>query len=208
MSPTNVLNTNSDENCNHLLRHTLLLLLLCISMLVGAALCIRTIFMDKVSGIYLDLVFLDAFLNLGQAIFILALFGGIFIPLCYYTRKLLYEREQIVPHPWKYLVSVFFFFIFGAAALFTTNFIICYTSVSSFNCKNYMSSSKSSTTSDKSLSSQLLLQECTDQCQAFQEIKIIQQQTRIVSKYFAELCRNLSYQSRKYKLIPVLWFTK
>ena len=45
-------------------------------------------------------------------------------------------------------------------------------------------------------------------CQAFQEIKIIQQQARIVSKYFAELCRNLSCQSRKNKLIPVLWFTK
>ena len=81
---------------------TLLLLLLCISILVGHALCIQTTF--------------------------------------------------IVPHPWKYLISIFFLFILGAAALFTTN------------CKNYMSSAKNYTTSDKSLSSQLLLQECTDQC--------------------------------------------
>ena len=72
------------------LKPTLLLLLLCISMFVGPALCIQTTFMDKVFVIHLI----------------------------------------IVPHPWKYLISIFFFFILGAAALFTTN------------CKNYMSSAK------------------------------------------------------------------
>merc|ERR1719228_2830379 len=75
LSPTNVLNTNSDETCNQQLRHTLLLLLLCISMFVGAALCIWTLFMDQFSGIYVELVFFDGFLNLGQAIFTFALFG-------------------------------------------------------------------------------------------------------------------------------------
>ena len=118
--------------------------------------------MDKVSDIYLNLVFLDGFLYIGQATFTFALFGvnatGIFTPLCYYARKLLYEREQISPPPWEYLVSGFFFLIFGVVALITTNFI-SYTSVSSFNCKNYMSSSQNSTISDKSLTSQLLLQE-------------------------------------------------
>ena len=54
---------------------TLLLLLLCISIFVGHALCIQTTF--------------------------------------------------IVPHPWKYLISIFFLFILGAAARLTTN------------CKNY-----------------------------------------------------------------------
>ena len=63
----------------------------------------------------------------------------------------------IVPHPWKYLISIFFFFILGAAALFTTN------------CKNYMSSAKNYTTSDK------------------------------VSKYFAEPCTNFSKSSLEFR---------
>merc|ERR1719427_2030181 len=57
------------------LKHTLLLVLLSISMFVGAALCIWTLCMERMSGIYLELVFLDGFLNLGQSIFTFPLFG-------------------------------------------------------------------------------------------------------------------------------------
>ena len=40
------------------------------------------------------------------------------------------QTTFIVPHPWKYLISIFFLFILGAAARLTTN------------CNNYMSSAK------------------------------------------------------------------
>eukprot|EP00092_Neocalanus_flemingeri_P013901 GFUD01014996.1.p1 GENE.GFUD01014996.1~~GFUD01014996.1.p1 ORF type:complete len:836 (-),score=188.93 GFUD01014996.1:75-2582(-) len=105
LSPNSVLNTNPDTEDHQLLRHNLLLLLLCISMFVGAALCIWTLVMDQFSGIYLELVFFDGFLNLGQSIFTFALFGvnakGIIIQVCYYTRKLVYGREQIILPPWE-----------------------------------------------------------------------------------------------------------
>ncbi len=39
------------------------------------ALCIWTLVMENMSGVYLELVFLDGFLNFGQAIFAFALFG-------------------------------------------------------------------------------------------------------------------------------------
>ena len=66
---------------------------------VGAALCIWTLVMDQFSGIYLELVFLDGFLNLGQSLFTFALFGvnakGIAIKLKYYARKVFYGRPQV-----------------------------------------------------------------------------------------------------------------
>ena len=50
-------------------------------------------------------MFLDGFLNLGQSIFTLALFGvnakGIVIKVKYWARKLLYGREQLVLPPWE-----------------------------------------------------------------------------------------------------------
>ena len=61
--------------------------------------------MDQFSGIYLELVFLDGFLNLGQSIFTLALFGintkGIIIKIRYYCRKMIYGREEIMLPPWE-----------------------------------------------------------------------------------------------------------
>jgi hypothetical protein len=38
-------------------------------------LCIWTLVMESMSGVYLELVFLDGFLNFGQGIFSFALFG-------------------------------------------------------------------------------------------------------------------------------------
>merc|ERR1712098_87535 len=105
LSPDSILNTNEDREDYQLIRHQLLLLLLSISMFVGAALCIWTLVMDEFTGIYLELVFLDGFLNLGQSIFTLALFGvnakGIVVKVRYYARKLLYGREQILLPAWE-----------------------------------------------------------------------------------------------------------
>ena len=105
LSPESILQTSEDSDDYQLLRHNILLLLLCISMFVGAALCIWTLVMDQFTGIYLELVFLDGFLNLGQSIFTLALFGvnakGIVVKVKYYVRKLLYGREQIMLPPWE-----------------------------------------------------------------------------------------------------------
>lgn len=53
-----------------IVKHTILLLLLSFSMFVGIALCIWTLVMEQMSGIYVELVFLDGFLNFGQGLFI------------------------------------------------------------------------------------------------------------------------------------------
>ena len=105
LSPESVLATSEDADEHQILRHQILLVSLAISMFVGAALSIWILVMDKFSGIYLFLVFLDGFLNLGQSIFTLALFGvnakGIMIKVKYWARKLLYGREQLVLPPWE-----------------------------------------------------------------------------------------------------------
>ena len=99
LSPDSILNTSQDGDDQQIVHHQMLLLLLSISMFVGAALCIWTLVMDQFSGIYLELVFLDGFLNLGQSLFTFALFGvnakGIAIKVKYYARKLFYGRPQV-----------------------------------------------------------------------------------------------------------------
>ena len=105
LSPESILATSEDSADYQLVRHHILLLLLSISMFIGVALCIWTLVMDQFTGIYLELVFLDGFLNLGQSIFTLALFGvdakGIFVKIRYYGRKLLYGREAMMLPPWE-----------------------------------------------------------------------------------------------------------
>ena len=92
-----------------LTKHNLLLLLLSISMFVGAALCIWTLCMERMSGIYLELVFLDGFLNLGQSIFTFALFGinagDLVIRARALGRRLLYGRDGVHLPPWEDLDS-------------------------------------------------------------------------------------------------------
>lgn len=56
------------------LKHTVLLILLLCSMFVSLALSIWTLVMEGMSGIYVELSFLDAFLNFGQSIIVLAVF--------------------------------------------------------------------------------------------------------------------------------------
>lgn len=96
---------SDEEDEWEIFQHNLLLLLLCVSMFVGAALCIWTLFMDQFSGIYLELVFFDGFLNLGQSIFTFALFGinirALSRELSRHARRLLYGQEQLMLPPWE-----------------------------------------------------------------------------------------------------------
>ncbi|XP_071455001.1 lysosomal cholesterol signaling protein [Hetaerina americana] len=67
---------SSDENDTaQTLRHVVLLILLSCSMFVGLSVSIWTLVMEKTSGIYVELSFLDASLNFGQSIFVFAAFG-------------------------------------------------------------------------------------------------------------------------------------
>jgi len=97
------------DDPTELQRHKLLLILLSMSMFVGAALCIWTLMMDRMSGIYLELVFLDGFLNLGQSIFTLAIFGisakGIVVNCRRLTRRIVYGREKILLPSWEDLAE-------------------------------------------------------------------------------------------------------
>ena len=61
--------------------------------------------MDQMTGIYLELVFLDGFLNFGQGLFSLALFGlnaeYITLPFRRWARKLLYGVDSLVVPAWE-----------------------------------------------------------------------------------------------------------
>lgn len=67
------------------MKHTVLLVLLLCSMFVSFALTIWTLIMDGLSGIYVELSFLDAFLNFGQSLIVFACFasdaGDLFVPI-------------------------------------------------------------------------------------------------------------------------------
>ncbi|XP_046463583.1 integral membrane protein GPR155-like isoform X1 [Daphnia pulex] len=58
-----------------ILRHIVLLLILSCSMFVGIALCMWTIIVERVSGIYLELLFFDGVLNYGQGFLVCMIFG-------------------------------------------------------------------------------------------------------------------------------------
>ncbi|CAL8138044.1 unnamed protein product [Orchesella dallaii] len=87
-----------------MLRHIILLLLLCGSMFVGIALCLWTLIMEDVSGIYVELVFLDAALNLGQGFFTFMLFGlntkTMIMPIQKWWRRLVYGEGALKLPAW------------------------------------------------------------------------------------------------------------
>ncbi|CAG0909554.1 unnamed protein product, partial [Cyprideis torosa] len=68
-----ILRDRDDEY--QILRHIVLLLFLCLSMIVGFALSLWSAVLEKTSGIYLELVFLDVALNYGQGFFAFLIFG-------------------------------------------------------------------------------------------------------------------------------------
>ncbi|ALC42981.1 CG7510 [Drosophila busckii] len=82
----------SDCDDHQILKHTILLIILLCSMFVGLAVSIWTLVMEGMSGIYLELSFLDAFLNFGQGIIVLAVFvsdsSELLMPLVKFWRKI------------------------------------------------------------------------------------------------------------------------
>ncbi|XP_004518954.1 integral membrane protein GPR155 [Ceratitis capitata] len=89
------------------LRHTVLLILLLCSMFVGLSVSIWTLVMDGMSGIYLELSFLDAFLNFGQSLIVLALFitdtSELLTPFVKIWRKIWYGANVLTLPLWSSL---------------------------------------------------------------------------------------------------------
>ncbi|XP_039486055.1 integral membrane protein GPR155 isoform X1 [Drosophila santomea] len=93
----------SDSDEHQTLKHTVLLIILLCSMFVGLAVSIWTLVMEGMSGIYLELSFLDAFLNFGQGLIVLAVFitdmGELLMPVVKLWRKLWYGANVVsLPH--------------------------------------------------------------------------------------------------------------
>ncbi|XP_020809630.1 integral membrane protein GPR155 isoform X1 [Drosophila serrata] len=93
----------SDTDEHQTLKHTVLLIILLCSMFVGLAVSIWTLVMEGMSGIYLELSFLDAFLNFGQGLIVLAVFitdmGELLMPVVKIWRKLWYGANVVsLPH--------------------------------------------------------------------------------------------------------------
>lgn len=84
-------------------KHTVLLILLLCSMFVGLALSIWTLVLEGMSGIYIELAFLDAFLNYGQSLVVLAVFIGdiweILMPLNRFWRKIWQRGSNVLSLP-------------------------------------------------------------------------------------------------------------
>jgi hypothetical protein len=61
--------------------------------------------MDKMSGIYIELVFLDGFLNFGQGIFTFAIFGldakYVLMPIQNWLRRQCYGQDHLVLPNWE-----------------------------------------------------------------------------------------------------------
>ncbi|EFA13400.1 lysosomal cholesterol signaling protein isoform X2 [Tribolium castaneum] len=89
------------------LRHTVLLILLLCSMFVGLAISIWTLVMEQISGIYIELSFLDATLNFGQSIIVFGIFGlevkEVVLPLLKLKRLLWYGSNSLVLPSWHEL---------------------------------------------------------------------------------------------------------
>jgi Domain found in Dishevelled, Egl-10, and Pleckstrin (DEP) len=96
-----------DVDTYQVLKHTALLILLLCSMFVSFALTIWTLIMDGMSGIYVELCFLDAFLNFGQSFIVFACFigdsGELFEPVIVIARKLWYGANAISIPNWNEL---------------------------------------------------------------------------------------------------------
>ncbi|KAK9874359.1 hypothetical protein WA026_002709 [Henosepilachna vigintioctopunctata] len=93
-----------------IMRHMVLLILLLCSMFVGLALCVWTLFMkqNRMSGIYIELSFLDATLNFGQSIIIFGIFGlntsEVAVPwIVKYCRQIWYGADTLNLPSWEEL---------------------------------------------------------------------------------------------------------
>ncbi|XP_059219618.1 integral membrane protein GPR155 [Stomoxys calcitrans] len=93
----------NDGDEHQTLKHIVLLIILLCSMFVGLAVSIWTLVMEGMSGIYLELSFLDAFLNFGQSLIVMAVFigdtGELLQPLVKVWRKIWYGANIVtLPH--------------------------------------------------------------------------------------------------------------
>ncbi|XP_060534255.1 lysosomal cholesterol signaling protein [Cylas formicarius] len=88
-------------------RHIVLLILLLCSMFVGLALSIWTLVMEQISGIYVELSFLDAILNFGQSFIVFVIFGldtkEVVLPLVKFWRKMWYGANTLSLPAWDEL---------------------------------------------------------------------------------------------------------
>ncbi|XP_018027318.1 integral membrane protein GPR155 [Hyalella azteca] len=94
---SSILRDRDDEF--QMMRHVVLLLFLCGSMIVGFGLCLWTLVSDDVSGVYIEMVFLDAVLNYGQGLITAAIFGLdstlIVLPLMRWYRRVRYGTSTV-----------------------------------------------------------------------------------------------------------------
>ncbi|XP_066144893.1 lysosomal cholesterol signaling protein [Euwallacea fornicatus] len=90
-----------------ILRHTVLLILLLCSMFVGLSLSIWTLVMEQISGIYVELSFLDAILNFGQSILVFVIFGldvkEVVFPIIKFWRKIWFGANTLSLPAWDEL---------------------------------------------------------------------------------------------------------
>ncbi|XP_050299819.1 integral membrane protein GPR155 [Anthonomus grandis grandis] len=90
-----------------ILRHTVLLILLLCSMFVGLSLSIWTLVLEQISGIYVELSFLDAILNFGQSLIVLIIFGldvkEVTLPILKFWRKLWFGANTLILPAWDEL---------------------------------------------------------------------------------------------------------
>ncbi|TMW40000.1 hypothetical protein DOY81_014920, partial [Sarcophaga bullata] len=93
------LEKTNDEDDHQTLKHIVLLIILLCSMFVGLAVSIWTLVMEGMSGIYLELSFLDAFLNFGQSLIVMAVFigdsGELLMPVIKIWRKIWYGANVV-----------------------------------------------------------------------------------------------------------------
>ncbi len=87
------------------MQHTVLLILLLSSMFVSFAFTIWTLIMEGMTGIYVELSFLEACLNFGQSIIVLACFisnaGELFTPFSRFALKIWYGADALKIPAWE-----------------------------------------------------------------------------------------------------------
>ncbi|KOC62245.1 Integral membrane protein GPR155 [Habropoda laboriosa] len=69
------LNADNENNDPQSLRHLVFVILLLCSMFIGLSISIATLIMEKMTGVYAELAFLDIALNFGQSLIAFAIFG-------------------------------------------------------------------------------------------------------------------------------------
>ncbi|XP_026292072.2 integral membrane protein GPR155 isoform X1 [Frankliniella occidentalis] len=92
-----------EEEDRQVQRHQVALMMMCCSMFLGMAVCTWRLVMDNLTGIYVELAFLDVALNQGQGLLLLAVFGlhskAMILPLVNLCREMWVNEDQEIPLP-------------------------------------------------------------------------------------------------------------